>query len=430
MIPRYRVEEIEKIWSEENKFRKWFEVELAVLSAREELNQIPKGVTKSLLKIEISPERIREIEKETHHDVVAFITSVVEKGGDAARFFHEGLTSSDIVDTAFALQLKESSLIIKKELENILRVLREKALQCKGIPIIGRTHGVHGEPTSLGLKILSWYSEMKRARDRFNRALKEINYGKISGAMGNFAHLDPEVEELALKKLKLKPEPISTQIVPRDRYAEYVFSLATIGTTIEHIATEIRHLQRTEIRELEEPFREGQKGSSAMPHKRNPILCERLSGMSRLLRSYLITAIENINLWNERDISHSSTERIYFPDAITLTVYMLRKLIFVIKNLNIYKENIEKNIWLTNGLVFSQKVLIALLNKGLNRMEAYNIVQEHAMETWKNGGSFKERIENDKTVKKYINKKELETLFDPKGYIKNEEKIFKRVLST
>jgi len=428
MIPRYKIEEIEKIWSDDNKFKIWIEVELAVLSAREKLGDIPKGTAESLEGIEVSSERIKEIEKETRHDVVSFITAVGEKGGDSTRFFHQGLTSSDIVDTSFALQIKECSAIIKKELENILKILKEKALECKGIPIIGRTHGIHGEPTSLGLKFLSWYSEMKRAQMRFNRASKETEYGKISGAMGNFAHLDPKVEELALKKLHLKPEPISTQIVPRDRHAEYIFALSTIGSTIEHIAQEIRHSQRTEIRELEEPFKKGQKGSSAMPHKRNPILCERLSGMSRLLRSYLITAIENIILWNERDISHSSTERIFFPDAITLTVYMLKKIAFVIKDINIYKDNIEKNIWLTNGLVFSQRVLITLLDKGVKREEAYNIVQENAMEVWQKGGNFKEKIENDKRAKKYINKKELKNLFDPKSYLKNEEKIFKRVL--
>ncbi len=429
MISRYKIEEIDKIWSDDNKFKKWFEVEIAVLSAREELGGIPVGTGKSLEGIEVSSERIKEIEKETRHDVVSFITAVGEKGGDSTRFFHQGLTSSDIVDTSFALQVKECSSIINKELKNILEILKEKALECKGIPIIGRTHGIHGEPTSLGLKFLSWYSEMKRASKRFNRASKETEYGKISGAMGNFAHLDPEVEELALKKLNLKPEPISTQIVPRDRYAEYIFAIVTIGSTIEHIAHEIRHHQRTEIRELEEPFKSGQKGSSAMPHKRNPILCERLSGMSRLLRSYLITAIENIILWNERDISHSSTERIFFPNATGLTVYMLRKLAFIIKNINIYKDNIEKNIWLTNGLVFSQRVLITLLDKGVKRDEAYNIVQENAMEVWQKGGNFKEKIENDKRAKKYINKEELENLFDPKSYLKNEEKIFKRVLS-
>jgi adenylosuccinate lyase len=428
MISRYKIDEIDKIWSDDNKFKKWFEVELAVLSAREKLRQIPAGTARSLEGIEVSAERIKEIEKKTRHDVVSFITAVGEKGGDSTRFFHQGLTSSDIVDTSFALQIKDCSSIIKKELKNILEILKEKAIECKGIPIMGRSHGVHGEPTSLGLKFLSWYSEMKRASKRFETASKNTEYGKISGAMGNFAHLDPEVEELALKKLNLKPEPVSTQIVPRDRYAEYIFAIVTIGSTIEHIAHEIRHLQRTEIRELEEPFKKGQKGSSAMPHKRNPILCERLSGMSRLLRSYLITAIENIILWNERDISHSSTERIYFPNAITLIVYMLRKLAFIIKDIKIYKKNIEKNIWLTNGLVFSQKVLIRLLDKGVEREEAYNIVQENAMEVWQKGGNFKEKIENDKRVKKYINKKELKKLFNPKSYIKNEEKIFKRVL--
>ncbi|MCK4225691.1 adenylosuccinate lyase, partial [candidate division WOR-3 bacterium] len=321
MIERYRIEEIHKIWSDENKYNKWFEVELAVLSAREELGDIPKGITERLKRTEFTVSRIKEIEKETHHDVIAFLEAIGENSGDEARFLHQGLTSSDIVDTAFALLVSKVSHIIEEELERALQVLKEKALQYKGLPMIGRTHGVHAEPISLGFKILSWFSEMKRAKDRFMRASEGIRYGKLSGAVGNFAHLDPRVEEIALEKLRLNPEPISTQVIPRDRYAEYQFALAMIGSAIEHIAMEIRHLQRTEIRELEEPFREGQKGSSAMPHKRNPIICERLTGMSRLLRSYLMVAFSNIPLWNERDISHSSTERLYFPDATELTLY-------------------------------------------------------------------------------------------------------------
>lgn len=429
MIERYRIEEIHKIWSDENKYNKWFEVELAVLSAREELGDIPKGITERLKRTEFTVSRIKEIEKETHHDVIAFLEAIGENSGDEARFLHQGLTSSDIVDTAFALLVSKVSHIIEEELERALQVLKEKALQYKGLPMIGRTHGVHAEPISLGFKILSWFSEMKRAKDRFMRASEGIRYGKLSGAVGNFAHLDPRVEEIALEKLRLNPEPISTQVIPRDRYAEYQFALAMIGSAIEHIAMEIRHLQRTEIRELEEPFREGQKGSSAMPHKRNPIICERLTGMSRLLRSYLMVAFSNIPLWNERDISHSSTERLYFPDATELTLYMLRKLVFVVENIRVYKENLRRNLECTNGLIFSQRVLIALLDKGMNRKEAYRIVQGYAMEVWQKGGNFKDKLKGDKRLSDFLTEDEINSLFNVELYLVNEDKIFRRVLT-
>lgn len=429
MIERYRIEEIHKIWSDENKYNKWFEVELAVLSAREELGDIPKGITERLKRTEFTVSRIKEIEKETHHDVIAFLEAVGENSGDEARFLHQGLTSSDIVDTAFALLVSKVSHIIEEELERALQVLKEKALQYKGLPMIGRTHGVHAEPISLGLKILSWFSEMKRAKDRFLRASEGMRYGKLSGAVGNFAHLDPRIEEIALEKLRLNPEPISTQVIPRDRYAEYQFALAMIGSAIEHISMEIRHLQRTEIRELEEPFREGQKGSSAMPHKRNPIICERLTGMSRLLRSYLMVAFSNIPLWNERDISHSSTERLYFPDATELTLYMLRKLVFVVENIRVYKENLRRNLECTNGLIFSQRVLIALLDKGMNRKEAYRIVQGYAMEVWQKGGNFKDKLKGDKRLSDFLTEDEINSLFNVELYLVNEDKIFRRVLT-
>ncbi len=428
MIERYRIPEIHNIWKDENKFKKWFEVEIAVLSAREQRGEIPKGTTESLRKTEFTIKRIKEIEEKTHHDVIAFIRAIAENSGDEARFLHQGLTSSDVIDTAFALLVKDVSLIIKGDLEKILEVLREKALLYKGVPIIGRTHGVHAEPTSLGLKILCWYSEMKRAMDRFEHVSREIEYGKISGAVGNFAHLDPEIEEIALKKLNLKVEPISTQVIPRDRYAEYQFALSMIGSAIEHIAQEIRHLQRTEIRELEEPFRKGQKGSSSMPHKRNPIICERLCGMSRLLRSNLFTSLENIPLWNERDISHSATERIYIPDSTELIVYMLRKLTFVLENLNVYPENMKRSLELTNGLIFSQRILVALLDKGLVQEEAYMIIQENAMEVWKHGGSFKESLKKDNRLSNVFSDKEYDSFFNLEYYLRNENKIYKRVL--
>jgi len=428
VIKRYRVAEIHNIWSDESKFKKWFEVELAVLSAREERGEIPKGTMQSLKGTKFTVGRIEEIEKRTHHDVIAFILAIGENSGDEARFLHQGLTSSDVVDTAFALLLKDVSIIIEEELGKTLQVLKEKSLQYKGLSIIGRTHGVHAEPTTLGLKILSWYSEMKRAWQRFMRASEEMKYGKISGAVGNFAYLGPEIEEMALEELDLKPEPISTQVIPRDRYAEYMFSLSMIGSVIEHIAQEIRHLQRTEIRELEEPFRKGQKGSSAMPHKRNPIICERLCGMSRLLRSYLSVSLENIPLWNERDISHSAAERIYFPDSTELIVYMLRKLIFILENLNVYPGNIKRNLEFTNGLIFSQRVLVALLDKDIAREEAYRIVQENAMEVWEHGGNFKERLKKDKGLSNVFTKEEFDLLFDLELYLKNEDEIYKRVL--
>lgn len=429
MIERYRVPEIYNIWSDENKFRKFFEVELAVLKAREELGEIPKGISRSLKNAKFTVERIKEIEEKTHHDVIAFIEAISEDCGEEVRFLHQGLTSSDIVDTAFSLLVMEISKIIKKEINILLDTLKEKALKYKELIMMGRTHGVHAEPISLGFKVLYWYSEMKRAKERFIRASDEMGYGKISGAVGNFAHLDPAVEKKALEKLNLKAEPISSQVIPRDRYAEYQFSLAMIGSAIEHIAQEIRHLQRTEIRELEEPFRKGQKGSSSMPHKRNPIICERLCGMSRLLRSFLITSFENISLWNERDISHSSTERIYLPDSTELIVYMLRKLSFVIKNFNVYTDNMKRNIELTNGLIFSQRVLFALIEKGFSREDAYKIVQENAMEVWKKGGNFRKKLESDKRLSNVFNKSELNSIFDVKYYLKNEDKIYKRVLS-
>jgi len=429
VIERYRVTEIHNIWTEENKFKKFFEVELAVLKAREELGEIPKGISRSLKNAKFTVERIKEIEEKIHHDIIAFIEAISEGCGEEVRFLHQGLTSSDVVDTAFSLLLMEVSRIIKKEIDILLDTLKEKALKYKGLTMMGRTHGVHAEPITLGLKVLYWYSEMKRAKERFLRASSEMEFGKISGAVGNFAHLDPAIEKRALEKLNLKAEPISSQVIPRDRYAEYQFSIAMIGSAIEHIAQEIRHLQRTEIRELEEPFRKRQKGSSSMPHKRNPIICERLCGMSRLLRSFVITSFENISLWNERDISHSSTERIYLPDSTELIVYMLRKISFVIENFNVYPDNMKRNIELTNGLIFSQRVLFALIEKGFSREDAYKVIQENAMEVWNKGGNFKKKIESDKRLSNVFSKKELNSIFDIKYYLKNEDKIYKRVLS-
>lgn len=428
MIERYRVDEIHSKWTDKNKFDKWFEVELAVLKAREDSGEIPEGTVSSIKDTQFEVKRIREIEEETHHDVIAFIQAVQENAGSEAGFLHQGMTSSDVVDTAYSLILKEVSEVILDNLEKTLEIIEKKAVQNKGIPIMGRTHGIHAEPTSLGLKILSWYSELKRAKERFIKAAQNMEYGKISGAVGNLAHLDPEIEEKALRNLGLKPEPVSTQVIPRDRYAEYQFSLAMIGTSIEHTAKEIRHLQRTEIRELEEPFRKGQKGSSAMPHKRNPIICERLCGMSRLLRSHVQTSMENISLWNERDISHSSTERMYIPDSTELVVYMLKKLSFVVENLNIYKETIKENLQLTGGLVYSQNVLIALLDKGMSREDAYKIIQKNAMEVWNEGGSFKDRLKSDKRLEEIISEDEIDSLFKPEKFLKNEGYIFKRVL--
>lgn len=427
MITRYSRPEMSSIWSDESKYKNWLRVEIAVCEAWAENGKIPKEAVKNIkTKAGFDIARIDELEKELKHDVIAFLTSVSEHVGENSRFIHLGLTSSDVLDTALALQLKDSSEILIKDIEMVLEVLKRRAFEHKDTVMIGRTHGIHAEPKTLGLVFALWYDEMKRNLERMTRAKDVISVGKISGAVGTFANVPPNVEEAACEKLGLKAAPISTQVVQRDIHAEYFLTLSLIASTIEKISVEIRHFQRTEVLELEEPFGKGQKGSSAMPHKRNPILSENLCGLSRLVRSYAISALENIPLWHERDISHSSVERVIGPDGNILLDFMLNRLHYLLDGLQVYPENMEKNIWLTRGLVFSQKVLLKLVDKGFSREDAYKIVQNKAMETWK-GADFKELLANDESIKDSLTHEEIEECFDVTADLKNVDSIFKRV---
>jgi len=429
MIERYRISEIEKIWSDENKFREWLNVEIAVMEAMAKKGLISeKAVIEVKKKGKFQIERIREIEKTTNHDVIAFITNVAENVGKYGRYIHKGLTSSDVIDTANALLITDVSKIIKKEIKKLKDILKKQAIKYRNLICIGRTHGQHAEPTTMGLRFLSFYSELARAEETFNEAVENIKYGKISGAVGNFAHLPPVIERIALRKLGLNPEPVSTQIVPRDRYLRYIFAIAVIGTAIERVAMEVRHLSRTEIGELQEPFARGQKGSSAMPHKKNPIICERVCGMARLLRGYIMPAFENTLLWNERDISHSSVERIILPDSTQLVVYMMRKMEYVFDKIVVNEDRVKENLNFGGGVIFSQDILIALVDKGLSRDEAYKIVQKTAHYALEHKVPFTEIINKDKGIKKYLSDKELKKIFSLNRYKKNVDYIFKRTI--
>jgi adenylosuccinate lyase len=428
MIKRYTRPEMGQLWTQENRYRKWLQVELAVCEVRAERGEIPWEdwlVIKE--KANFDPNRIEEIEEITKHDVIAFITNVAEYVGPPSRFIHEGLTSSDVLDTSLALLLVEASDILLKDIDRLMEALKKQAFRWKDLIMIGRSHGVHAEPITLGLKFALWYEEMKRNRERLLKARETVRVGKISGAVGTYANIDPEIEKAACEKLGLKPDPISTQIVQRDRHAEFFTTLAVIGCTIEKIAVEIRHLQRTEVREAEEYFAPGQKGSSAMPHKRNPIGCENLSGLARVLRANALAAMENVALWHERDISHSSVERIIAPDSTILLDYMLNRLTGIIEKLTVYPENIQRNLALTGGLFNSQRVMLALTHKGLSRNEAYELVQRNAMKVWEQGGHLKERLMADTEVMRYLTKDELEELFDLRFYVRHVDTIFKRV---
>nr|1C3C_A Chain A, Protein (adenylosuccinate Lyase) [Thermotoga maritima]1C3C_B Chain B, Protein (adenylosuccinate Lyase) [Thermotoga maritima] len=426
-VERYSLSPMKDLWTEEAKYRRWLEVELAVTRAYEELGMIPKGVTERIRNnAKIDVELFKKIEEKTNHDVVAFVEGIGSMIGEDSRFFHYGLTSSDVLDTANSLALVEAGKILLESLKEFCDVLWEVANRYKHTPTIGRTHGVHAEPTSFGLKVLGWYSEMKRNVQRLERAIEEVSYGKISGAVGNYANVPPEVEEKALSYLGLKPEPVSTQVVPRDRHAFYLSTLAIVAAGIERIAVEIRHLQRTEVLEVEEPFRKGQRGSSAMPHKKNPITCERLTGLSRMMRAYVDPSLENIALWHERDISHSSVERYVFPDATQTLYYMIVTATNVVRNMKVNEERMKKNIDLTKGLVFSQRVLLKLIEKGLTRKEAYDIVQRNALKTWNSEKHFLEYLLEDEEVKKLVTKEELEELFDISYYLKHVDHIFER----
>lgn len=428
MIERYTREEMGNIWSEENKFKAWLEVEILACEAWSELGEIPKEDVEKLRKhASFDIQRIKEIEEETRHDVVAFTRAVSETLGEERKWVHYGLTSTDVVDTALSYLLKQANEILLKDLENFIEILKNKALEHKYTVMMGRTHGVHAEPTTFGLKLALWYEEMKRNLERFRFAAETVQVGKISGAVGTYANIDPFVEKYVCEKLGLKPAPISTQTLQRDRHAHYMSTLALIATSIEKFAVEIRGLQKSETREVEEFFAKGQKGSSAMPHKRNPIGSENMTGMARVIRGYMLTAYENVPLWHERDISHSSAERIILPDATIALNYMLNRMGNIIKNLTVFPENMKRNMNRTLGLIFSQRVLLALIDKGLTREEAYDTVQPKAMEAWEKQVSFKELVEKDEHITKYLTQEEIDDCFDYTYHLKHVDTIFKRL---
>jgi len=428
MISRYTRPEMAKLWSLKNKYQKWLEIEILVCEAWAEKGVIPKeALAKIKEKASFSVERIAEIETQVKHDVIAFISNVEENIGPEGRYLHLGLTSSDILDTANAVLLKEAMEIILEDVEEVMSILREQAFAYKDTPMIGRSHGVHAEPITFGLKLVLWYEEMRRNKKRLQQAKEDISYGKISGAVGTFAHLEPEIEEYVCPKLGLKPAPITNQIIQRDRYAHYFTALAILGGTIEKIALEIRHLQRTEVLEVEEPFTKGQKGSSAMPHKRNPIQCENLCGLARLVRTNAIAALENIALWHERDISHSSVERVIMPDSTILSDFMLHRLKKILANMEVYPERMLKNIYLTKGLIFSQALLLALVKKGLPRQKAYEMIQDCAMRVWQGEQDLKTQVLSHKEIKVYLTPAEIEKIFDLKYCLRHVDKIFARI---
>lgn len=427
MIPRYSRKEISSIWEDDYKFKVWLEIERLACEAQEKQGLIPKGIAEKLNLEDFDVTRIQEIETNTKHDVIAFLTYVAEKVGVDIRYMHYGMTSSDVLDTCLAVQLKCSSDILLKHLKNLLNVLKKKAEDTKNIICVGRSHGVHAEPMVFGLKFARFYAEFKRSYERLKNAQKEISTCKISGAVGNFAHIDPYVERYVAKALGLDPEPIASQVIPRDRHAMFFSTLAIIAGSIENIAVEIRNLQKTEVLEVSEKFDKEQKGSSAMPHKRNPILSENLTGLSRLIRSYAMPALENITLWHERDISHSAVERCIAPDACIVMDFALARLINLIENLIIYPENIKKNLDSLNGLVFSQRVLLELVNTGLSREEAYKIVQRNAMKVWESNSNFLEILKEDNELLKIITLEKLESLFDFTYYTKHNDYIYSQV---
>ncbi|NOY64579.1 MAG: adenylosuccinate lyase [Nitrospirae bacterium] len=428
MIPRYTRQQMGDIWSLENKYRKWLDVEIAVCEAWAELGEIPEESLKTIKeRANFDVKRIDEIEATVKHDVIAFLTSVAEHVGEDSRYIHKGLTSSDILDTSLALLLREASDIIIGDLNALLEVLKEQALRYKDTPCMGRSHGVHAEPMTFGLKFALWYEEMKRNLERMKKAREVISFGKLSGAVGSFSNIPPEIEEKVLSRLGLKPEPVATQVVQRDRHAEYMLALSLIAASVEKIAVEIRHLQRTEVREAEEPFTKGQKGSSAMPHKRNPVGCENLSGLARVVRANALAALENIPLWHERDISHSSVERVIIPDSSILVDYMLNRLKNILSDLHVYPDRMLKNMEMSYGLYNSQRVLLALTDRGLTREEAYALVQRNAMKSWQEGRDFLTVLKEDRDIGKYLSNSELEKIFELKYYLRNIDFIYQRV---
>ena len=429
MIERYSRKEIKSIWEDYNKYSLWLDIELAAAESMEKLKIIPKGVVKKIKsKAKINVKRILQIEDKVKHDVIAFLTSITEKAGNEARYLHKGMTSSDVLDTCFNLQLKQSGEILLKDIDQLLQSIKKQALKHKYTLCIGRSHGIHAEPITFGLKMLTFYQEFLRNKKRLQDSIKEISTCAISGAVGTFANIDPRVENYVAKKLKLSVEPISTQVIPRDRHAQFFSTLGIIASSIERFAVEIRHLQRTEVLEVEEFFGKKQKGSSAMPHKKNPILSENLTGLARLIRSFVIPALENVALWHERDISHSAVERNIGPDATIALDFALFRLSNVIKNLNIYPKNMKKNLNITNGIFFSQRVLLELTSVGFTREESYKIVQKNAMEAWKENSSFYEKIVSDKKITNKISVNKLKKLFDFSYHTKRINIIFNRSL--
>jgi len=428
LIPRYTRAEMGRIWSEENRFRTWLAVEVAATETLAEAGLVPKDAARAIReKADFSLERIHAIEAEVRHDVIAFTTAVAEIVGPEARWFHYGLTSNDVVDTAQALLIGQASRIILQDLRNLIEVLQRRAFEFKDTPMVGRTHGVHAEPITFGLKLANWYDEAQRDLARFQRAAEEMRVGKFSGAVGNFAHLSPELEEKICARLGLKAAPITSQVIQRDLHANYVATLAVVACTLDKIATEIRHLQRTEVREAEEYFSEKQKGSSAMPHKRNPVTCEQISGLARVVRANAQAAFENVALWHERDISHSSVERIILPDSTTLLDYMLAKTTSLVDTMLVYPERMLQNLESSGGLVFSGQLLLDLVEHGVSREEAYRMVQRHAMRAWQEGRNFRELVLKDKEITKRVPQAQIERAFDLKRQLRNVDKIFARV---
>ncbi|MGP4072782.1 adenylosuccinate lyase [Piscibacillus sp. B03] len=428
MIERYTREEMGRIWTEENKYKAWLEVEILACEAWAELGVIPKQDVKALREnASFNLDRIKEIEAETRHDVVAFTRAVSETLGDEKKWVHYGLTSTDVVDTALGYLIKQANDIIRKDIVQFIDILKNKAQEQKYTVMMGRTHGVHAEPTTFGLKLALWYEEMKRNLERFNAAAETIGYGKMSGAVGTYANIDPFVEQYVCEHLGLKAAPISTQTLQRDRHAHYLSTLALIATSIEKMAVEIRGLQKSETREVEEFFAKGQKGSSAMPHKRNPIGSENMAGMARVVRGYMMTAYENVPLWHERDISHSSAERVILPDATIALNYMLNRFGNIVKDLTVYEENMRRNMDRTYGLIFSQRVLLSLIDKGLSREKAYDLVQPLAMQAWEEQTSFPELVRNHPEIKEQMTEAEFDDCFDATYHLKNVDVIFERV---
>ena len=428
MIPRYTRPQMGRIWSEEHGFQKWLDVEILAAEGLAQLGKVPRAaIARIKKKARFNVERIREIESEVKHEIIAFLTCVAESIGDDARFLHVGMTSSDVMDTALAIQFKEASAILLQDVKDLMHVLRRQAFKHKRTVMIGRTHGVHAEPITFGLKLALWYQEMARNLARLEKAVDGICVGQISGAVGTFAQISPKVEAYVCKKSGLKPALITNQIIQRDRHAYFFATLAVIASSLEKFAVEVRHLQRTEVQEAEEPFAVGQKGSSAMPHKRNPILSENVSGLARLMRGYAMAALENVPLWHERDISHSSVERVIAPDATIALDFMLRRMIYVLGNLCVYPENMKRNLEKSGGAVFSEKVLLALVDKGIARDTAYRMVQRHALKVGREGGDLKEELAQDLEIRRYLSPKEIESVWSVKQHLANVDLIFRRV---